>query len=207
MDAPLDPMDVAELEGLAEWAYRSAGLSDDAPSPGLELARRLLASDEPLVRSYSSIPAWLSKTAHGWRINVRSTKSPTEARWLVAHELAEWMLEREGYREPDAEAVADALAARLIAPRRAMREAIRWGLDVPELAEAFGATQSCVLLRQAEVSGAPTALVTPARIYVRGDEWLWPGEDDVRSLATEPRPGLAKVRITDARRRVGLVAG
>jgi hypothetical protein len=87
-----------------------------------------------------------------------------------------------------------------------MREALRWGVEVPELAQAFGATQSCVLLRQAEVSGAPTALVTPARIYVRGNEWAWPGETDVRRLVVEPHPGLAKVRIADARRRVGLVA-
>lgn len=200
-------MEGAELEGLAEWAYRVARLPDDVPAPGIELARRLLSNDAPLVRGYASMPAWLSKTPNGATINLRHGLSPTQLRWLVAHELAEWILEREDYREPDAEVVAEALAARLIAPRRAVVAALRWGLDVPELAEAFVAPQSSVLLRRAEVSEAPTALVTPARVYVRGGEWGWPGEEEVRRLAAEPRPGLAKVQITDARRRVGLVAG
>lgn len=197
-------MEGADLEGLADWAYRFARLPDDAPASCLDLARRLLGGE--VIPSHDVVAARLARTSDGWTIHLRPGRSPEEARWLVAHELAEWILEREGYRNADAEAVADALAARLIAPRRAMREALRWGVEVPELAQAFGATQSCVLLRQAEVSGAPTALVTPARIYVRGNEWGWPDETNVRRLVVEPHPGLTKVRIEDARRRVGLVA-
>jgi hypothetical protein len=194
------------LEGLAEWAYRAACLPDDVPAGGLELAQRLLHCDVPLIRCLGGNAARLTRTAKGWVLAVQRGGSVTQTRWLIAHELAEWLLERDGYREEDVEAVADALAARLIAPRRAVRQALRYGMAVPDLAEAFGATQSCVLLRQAEVAGAPTALITPMRVYVRGDVWAWPSESEVRRLVAEPRPGLAKVRLTDARRRVGLVA-
>lgn len=199
-------MDGADLEGLAEWAYRAAGLDDETPVSGLELAERLLAGGAPVSRCVGGKAARLTRTGSGWRIAARPGLSLPDVRWLVAHELAEWLLERDGYRGDDAEAVADGLAARLIAPRRAMQAALRWGLTVTELADAFGATQSCVLLRQAEVAGAPTALVTPVRVYVRGDVWAWPNESEVRRLVIEPRPGLAKVRLTDARRRVGLIA-
>lgn len=199
-------MEAADLEGLAEWAYRAAHLPDDQPASGLELTQRLLGGH--VLRVHGETSGRLVQNAEGFDIHIRPGWSPTQARWLVAHELAEWILARDGYRETDTETVADALAARLIAPHRAIRRALGCGLDVAELAEVFGATQSCLLLRQAEVSGEPTALVTPARIYVRGSEWAWPNESGVRLLVTEePRPGLAKVRITDARRRVGLVAG
>lgn len=198
-------MDGADLEGLAEWAYQAARLSDDSPASCLELAQRLLGGH--VIPSHDVVTARLARTPGGYTIHLRPGLPTVDARWLVAHEIAEWLLEQEDYREADAESVADALAARLIAPRRAIREALRWGVEVPELAEACGSTQSCALLRQSEVSGAPTALVTPARIYVRGDEWGWPGETDVRRLVVVSHPGLTKVRIADARRRVGLVAG
>lgn len=199
-------MNEAELDGLAEWAYRAARLPDDSPASGLVLARNLLRDDVPVIRARSSVAARLTKTPGGWRIYIRPGHSVVQSRWLVAHELAEWLLEINGYRDADTETTADALAARLIAPRRAMRHALQCGLQVGQLATAFAATQSCALLRQAEVSGRPTALITPARVYVRGSEWVWPSDNGVRLLVTEePRFGLAQVRITDARRRVGLV--
>lgn len=201
-------MDFAELEGLAEWAYRAARLPDDVPAPGIELLRRLVGHAVPVIASdCMAVGARLARTPEGgWVVYLRTGRwSVVRARWLLAHELAEWLLEREGYDRPDVEAVADALAARLLAPWRAVRLALGAGLEAHELALAFGATQSCALLRQGEVTGIPTALVTPARIHVRGSEWGWSDERGIRALASADRPGIAKVRITDARRRVGLV--
>lgn len=198
-------MDFAELEGLAEWAYRAARLPDDVPAPGIELLRRLVGA-APVISSVATGARLARAPDGGWVVYLPAGRWPTvRVRWLIAHELAEWLLERDGYRGADVEMVADALAARLIAPWRAVREAVRWGLELPEVAEAFGSTQSCALLRQGEVTGTPTALVTPERVYVRGSEWGWPDERSVRALASSERPGIVRVRIADARRRVGLV--
>lgn len=199
------------MEGLADWAYRAAGLDPETPAAPLELARRLLGDGRvvpvercPGLRSR----AVLARVGASWRIYVRSRVEGAELRWLTAHELAEWILRRDGCRSERVETLADALAARLIAPRRAAARALRAGLDFPDLAEVFDVTQSCAVLRQGEVSGTPTALVCPHAVYVRGDAYGWPEEPELRALASKPRvPGLRKARLRDDRRRVAMRAG
>lgn len=204
-------MELDDMEGLADWAYRAAGLDPETPAAPLELARRLLGDGRavpvercPGLRS----PAALARVGASWRIYVRSRVEGAELRWLTAHELAEWILRRDGCRSERIEVLADALAARLIAPRRAAVRALRAGLDFPDLAEVFDVTQSCAVLRQGEVSGTPTALVCPHVVYVRGDAYGWPEEPELRALASKPRvPGLRKARLRDDRRRVAMRVG
>lgn len=199
------------MEGLADWAYRAAGLAPDMPAAPLELARRLLGDGRavPVERCPGlRAPAVLARVGSSWRVYVRSRVRGAELRWLTAHELAEWILRRDGCRSERIEVLADALAARLIAPRRAAVRALRAGLDFQDLAEAFDVTQSCAVLRQGEVSGAPTALVCPHTVYVRGEAYGWPEEPKLRVLATRRRAtGLRKTRLPDDRRRVALRAG
>src|SRR5690554_5248949 len=205
-------MELDDMEGLADWAYRAAGLDPETPAAPLELARRLLGDGRavpvercPGLRSR----AVLARVGASWRIYVRSRVEGAELRWLTAHELAEWILRRDECRSERIEVLADALAARLIAPRRAAARALRAGLDFPELADAFDVTQSCAVLRRGEVEGTPTAPVTPRPVYVRGEPWAWPDEPELRVLAGRRGSlrGLRKAKLRDDRRRVAMRAG
>lgn len=73
-------MNCAELEGLAEWAYRAARLPDDAPAPGLELLRRLVGHAVPVIASdCMAVGARLARTPEGgWVVYLRT------GRWSVA---------------------------------------------------------------------------------------------------------------------------
>jgi hypothetical protein len=204
-------MELGDLEGLADWAYRAAGLDPDTPVAPIELARLLLGTGQAVpvdVCPGLRTPAALARVGASWRLYVRSRARGTDLRWLTAHELAEWILRRDGCRSERVELLSDALAARLIAPRRAAARALRAGLDFPGLALAFDVTQSCAVLRQGEVSGTPTALVTPQLVYLRGDDYGWPGEPGLRELAARRGsvPGLRKARLRDDRRRVAMRA-
>src|SRR5690606_673439 len=152
-------MEFEDLEGLADWAYRAAGLDEDTPAAPLVLAGRLLDGGAALpveVCPGLRARAALARVGASWRVYVRRRVYGSTLRWLVAHELAEWLLRCEGCRSERVEGLADALAARLIAPRRAAARALRAGLDFPELADAFDVTQSCAVLRRGEVEGTPT---------------------------------------------------
>src|SRR5690606_30327780 len=98
------------------------------------------------------------------RIYVRRGLSAARQRFAVAHELAHWALGLLSGSE--AEARCDALAACLVAPRRAFQRALRDTDCYGELAELFGSTESCVALRLGEVTGEPVALVTPSSVRV-----------------------------------------
>jgi hypothetical protein len=56
------------------------------------------------------------------------------------------------------------------------------------------------------VTGRPIAVVAPATVRVRGDEWGWPTEREIRRLVLEPVPELVRVSLTDERRRWALLA-
>ncbi len=199
---------LTDLEKLAEWAYRAAGLEPDTPAAPLELARLLIAggSHVPVARCTElRTPARLARVGSQWRIYVRASFDDTAMRWLVAHECAEWILARENYRGTDIEQKAESLAARLIAPRPAARIAIDAGLDFQELAEAFGMSQSSAALRRGEVSREPTALITPEAVYLRGDDWAWGDDTAIRQIATAAStPGIVRARCTDNVERTAL---
>lgn len=60
-------------------------------------------------------------------------------------------------------------------------------------------------LRIGEVTGEPIALVSRKAVRVRGDEWGWPSEEEIRRLSRgDLPPELRAVRLTDDPKRVFL---
>lgn len=101
--------------------------------------------------------------------------------------------------------MADALAAALLAPRQQFLRALgEDGYRLPILARRFETTESCVALRAGEVTGEPMALVAPRSVRVRGAEWTWPTE---RELRRGSLPGVRKVSLRTERPRFVLRAG
>lgn len=197
-----------DFEGAADALYREAGYDDGAPAPILGLAKRLLGPGA-LHRVHAGAlraDAALVTVQGERRIYVRRGLSQPRLRFAVAHELAHWALGLDSSCRENEEQC-NALAACLVAPRRAFLRALRETELYKDLAERFVTTESCAALRQAEVTGEPTALVCPHTIYVRGDEWIWPAERELRALAARGGPGIRKARLKDDRRRVAVRAG
>lgn len=195
-----------EIEGAADGLYIEAGLSP--PTAPSVLARALLGPDALHVVHAGCLPGdgALARVRDEWRIYVRCRLPVPRLRAAVCHELAEWHLARVGYREPDTEAVADAIAAAILTPRALFAREAR-GRTWHQLARLFAVTESCVALREGEVRGTPLALITPARVRVRGSEFAWPDEASLRRLASGRLPAmLQRRRLRDESRRVALVA-
>ena len=196
---------VRSLESLAEARYDSACLDPDRPDLN-RLVRALLGT--PIARGPRPIsgPAALVRVGPAWRIIVSSKLPPAYARFFVAHELAHWVLRDEGLDDRD-ESEVDYLAAALLAPRCGFLSAVRAGLELPELAEQFGTTETGAALRIGETTGRPIVLVAPASVRPRGSEsWVWPPEPTLRAWTRKDRPGVARVRLSDDPRRVMLEA-
>ncbi|MFO7179628.1 MAG: ImmA/IrrE family metallo-endopeptidase [Pseudomonadota bacterium] len=188
------------LEIAADELFRWAGCSLDATP--LEVASSLGIR---VIELHSHLPGWaaLARVRSEWRIYVRPHLGEQRLRWAIAHEVGEWALSRDGYRGSDREAAADALAARVIAPRRRFLSVLaKCGRDTVRLASVLKATESLAALRLGEVTGEPLALVTPESVRTRGAAYDWPTAEKLRELAADPRPGLAKARLRDDPRRV-----
>jgi hypothetical protein len=195
----------AELEGLANQLYERVGLDPAVPVDTFRLARKLLGP-QAIERGVGLVgmPARLF-TVHGTRRIAICRKLPfAQAQFWVGHELAHILIG--DYREPDLEQLCDYLAAALMAPREAMRSLLRaFGPDHRQIAAEVCATQTWAALRIAECTGAPRAVVTPARCYVRcPDDYVLPAEPHLRRLTTGSRPGIKKSRLTDAAGRTVL---
>lgn len=197
---------LVDVEGEAAWLLRDF----DRPPGARRLVAHHLGVAVMTVRGMRGRDAE-TFTFHGrQRIAVRGRLGPVALRWALLHELAEWHLGAIGYREPDAEDAAEALAAALAAPRRAFLRAARHAPEtrLPELAAAFAVTETCAALRVGEVLDVPLVVVAPHRCRVRGAPWGWPEtEEQLRRLVKlPPWPGTRRVELTDARRRVVLLA-
>lgn len=202
-------MDQAEVERIAANILEE-GQQDPEEPP--RLARLVVALMGPNAVDYASSlrgDGALVRIGDDWRIFVRH-RLPLERRtFAIAHELAEWWMRvRLQYRSGDVEHAANGIAAAVLAPRPAFVRALRFfGGSLPELAEAFGVTESHAALREAEITHQPRALVSPALVRVRGPEtFVWPDERTLRAWARRSRPGLRKTRLTDDPRRVVLDA-
>lgn len=188
-----------EIEGEAELLYRQAGFSTDEQAPTVLLARRLLGPESIRTVHAEALPGdgCLARVGGEWRIYVRRCAPPQAKRFALLHELAHWALGGEA-----TELECDALSAALLVPRRAyLRVLAREGLRLPALALAFGTTETCVALRLGEATSEPLALITPATVRVRGQEWSWPSEHTIRSWVKGRAPGLKKARLRDDNRR------
>lgn len=197
-----------ELEGIADAAYRQAGMDADRPHVP-RLARALLggAAIQKGPRPLHG-PAALVRVGEDWRIVIARGLPPLYAHFAIAHELGHHLLRQHGYDGDDEERAADYLGAALIAPRRAYLAARRaLGDALPALAETFGMTETAAALRLGEVCHVPLAVVAPQTVRVRGPEaWVWPDEGTLRRWARGRAPGIRKVRLTDDPRRVVLDA-
>jgi hypothetical protein len=173
------------------------------------LAKRLLGETAVRLVSPDALPgdAALARVDGETRIYLRTGLSQTRLRFAVAHELAHWALDI-GSASLDGEQLCDALAAALVAPRPAFHGALRdVGERYPVLADRFGTSESCIVLRWGEVTGTPTALVTPSSVRVRGGAFDWPDEDGIRALAMAPRgAGIRRAVLGDDQQRVALIA-
>jgi hypothetical protein len=155
-------------------------------------------------RDAQMIPSLHGKPA----ICIRSTLPRAAFRWAVLHELAEWHLQRIGYRGENVEQMAELVTACLVVPRAAFTARLReLGERWDQLAIGFDTSQTCVALRFLEVRDVPGAVDAPTQIRARGPARGWQSDETIRRLVrTEALPiGLRKTRLTDDRRRVLLI--
>lgn len=181
-------MDQGDIEREAERAIEAAGLDVRKPPRMRALAVGLLGEGQVRVVHALSLPGdgARARVNGRWMIFLRSRLDPIRGRFALAHELAEVLLD--SYREPDQEDVADRLAAALVLPASAYLMAARHvGDDWGALAEAAQASVAHVALRHSEVTGQPMALVA-RRIRMRGAEWGWPPERELRRIARVGSP-------------------
>lgn len=194
--------DSAEIEGDATWLYRRAGVDPGTPAPLLWLATELLGPGRVIAAPSLREPggACLVRVNGQARIYYRQRMPPVLRDFAVGHELAHWLLADRIVGERDTEDACDYLAAALIAPRVAFLKAVqRHGARFTRLAKAFATSESLVALRYGETTLEPLALVAPRSVRVRGAEYSWPAEAELR--AAGPRPGLRKAVLRDERRR------
>lgn len=189
-------MDAPDLELVVEDLYRRAGATDGDVWLPSRLARVLLGRPVltvPNLKAYAS----LSRVQDRDVIAVRRTLPSAIAEWAIGHELAHWagvVDERE----------ANYVGAAILLRRRPFLRALyATEGDWAELAETFGTTSTSAVLRAGELEGRPLAVVTPARVYARGNA-AWPDEGTLRRWARQGRPGVRRAKLRDDPRRVVL---
>ena len=200
-------MDVWDSEGAALSIFREAGI-DPADPPGPHALAEALMGRGAIAYARIREDGHFSPYGARPRIYLRSGMSELREAWTIFHELAE----RHVFGEQD-EAI-EVACNRIAACLRAPRAAFRWLLEdvgpenLQELAERSGTSQTSAAMRVAEVLDVPSVIVTPATVYVRGPEWGWPDEAELRRLSrARAVPGeLRKVRLDDAKGRVLLTA-
>jgi hypothetical protein len=183
------------------------GFDPTEPPAPEALARAAVGADRViLVPGLRARAQWRRSTD---TIEVRPGLSPLERGWCLVHELGERSLVRGCWSSEVVELYSDAYGAALMVPAPALRKALRAvGRNLDLLAAWFGASQTIVTLRLSEVTGSPLALVAPRWVKLRGEEWGWPSEREVRTVAArhEVPPGLERRVLSDARGRVALWA-
>lgn len=196
----------ADAEGVARWLYELAGFSEGEPVGPRKLAKALGVGVEVAPRRGLWKDATMTTVLGKRVIWLAPRLSPERTTFAICHELAEWAMAQR--RDEGIEGLADAAAAAILAPRQLFREALgALGSDLPRLAHEFRTTETCVALRIGEVTAEPVALVSPQLVRVRGEDWCWPGEQEIRRLSrTDGAQLLRVVRLTDDSRRVFLRA-
>ncbi len=172
--------------------------------------QHLLATDRIVFVEGARMPrpAAFCRTLFGWEIRLRAGLQPLAERFLFAHELAEYWLDELRVQGEGREALANRVAAALIAPKPLFLEALaQHGRDFAALAAEFGATQTCMARRYSEATGEFLALVTPTRVEVLGTPFALPLDDELRRLVESNAlpPELERLKLTDRRRRWAIV--
>lgn len=203
----LDADAIADVEGDADLLLRLARIDDEDVVDVLALARHRTMTGRGIFRSRTGPESYLSGWGDDTQVCIRAGLLPERARWLVGHELAELHYRRIGYVGEDREARCDALGAALVAPRRAMRRAIREHAHrVHSLARELQVTQSLALLRLGEVDQRPVLLDRPGGVIVRGRDFVWPSGPGLARAILRGGDGCHPCPIRDEEGRRGLMA-
>lgn len=191
----------AEVSAL----YLRANQNELLPPNAITLVARLLGPGS--VVAVRRLPVLAVYSEERQKILIRSGVDIGALSFALGHELGEWWCTQLSYREPDREYVASRIGAGLLAPRSAVRLAMReTDGSIMALAQWFRVSQTLAALRRGEVVG-PLALVTPTWIATRGEDYVWPGERRLRLVANgKAEAPVERVVLTDARRRVALIA-
>lgn len=200
-------LDVWDSESNASEVYDLAKCDvDDVPSMA-RLARGLLGprAIQPVSGCHLLGDAKLAKVNGEYRIYVRRALPVKRLVFALAHEVSEWFY-RDSIDE-NIERACNQLAGALVAPRRAFLGALRSvGENFRELGAAFISSETSMALRLGETTDQPIVALTKTHHFVRGREWNWPAEPELRRIARSGRPGIRRVKLTDDRRRTVLLA-
>lgn len=199
-------MDIWDVEGNAAEMFDRASVDPKEPVGVGTMVRRLLGKDGLCFVRRSTIVtsvAKLCKVSGSFRIYAK--RDAPDLAFNIAHELAEWRYWDE--TDDHKESACDALAAAIVAPRPAFLRMLRLvGEDFAALAHAFKVSETSMALRLGETTDQPLVAITRNYHFVRGREWGWPAEPELRRIASRGRQGIRRVRLTDDRMRVVLMA-
>lgn len=191
------------MEGDAAEVYRFAGAELDEP-PSIARLCELVTGFAPRYERMRPGGRCAVDDAGDLRVRVRPSLPARRARFIVAHEIAEWWYLRTGYAEPDIEDRCNALGAALVVPRPAAQLVLRESGHSPMLlSQVFGVERCLALLRVGEVTGRPVVLLRKRPLF-RGDPFEWPTDTtELQRLVREPAPEIHPVRLEQ---RWGLMA-
>lgn len=200
-------MDIWDAEGAQRAIYADGGFDPDEHVDAFDLAAGLGVpiTYRHFVGGGASYCPWGERE----RVYLDPRMSPHRQRWLILHELSERHTFQERGDEGH-ELACNRIAARLRAPRGAFRRLVEaYGLeDLAALSRESGQSQTSTGMRIGEVFDVPVTIVTPGHVHVRGPEWGWPDERELRRLTlarSMPRE-LRRVKLDDAKRRYMLIA-
>ena len=199
-------LEQADIEGIAEDIYRRAKLDPSEPADPHRIAAKLLGDDAIQIVRGGPLrgDGYLARVGSQWRIYVKAKLSNERRLWVLSHELAEYALR--DVVDERIEKLADAAAAAVLVPRRAVRRAFRVPEDIPRLSSSLCVSGTLAALRVGEAGGPPVAVVAPAHVHVRGPEsWSWPSERELRGLAKAGAVGVDRLRLPDDPRRTVLI--
>lgn len=198
-----------DAEALIEEAYARAGVRDEqAVCFPAELIRRRFGEDAIAIvhglKQRASVGIVNGKPVFA----VRASLSREERRFCLGHELAHIVCNEAGYLGDDIETVCDFIGAGIQTRARPfLRRARAYGAKFEPLAVEFGTTQTWAALRYGETTGAPTAVIGPKSVRVRGSAWEWGSVENVRRIAKCGAEGVERKQLTDDRRRTVLLCG
>lgn len=199
-------LDEGDLEGSAEAIYELAGYDRDDVDATTNVARKLGIR---IVRvAHMTVLGSLSSFEDRPIIAIRAGMSREREGHVVGHELGHWILRREGHTETndEVERACDFIGAAVMMPRRVFASCARGHeRDFRQLAFDFAASQTMAALRVGEVLGVPIIVVAPHAVRARG-QVHGVDEQSARGFAARGGPGISRIRLTDDRRRVALVA-
>ena len=176
----------------------------------IEIALRLHGGDCIVLQPRACAEATVAAVAGRQKIVIRRGTPGPRANWLVARMLVRLELARRGIRS---ERIECAGAAWLVAPTETFLSHVdshTWNLDsgdIERVAEMFAVPCTCAMMRIPEVGGPAVAVLTPQRVYKRGQQLSWLDDDYLRTLAARRQlRSVRRLEIPDEPGRVALLA-